>query len=271
MHGHNWLTLVTGGALTVAATASTEAMRTRQDPPAAPVYIDAVSSAEERAQLESLINEASSILRSAAFASNLMALQKHYPRIFANPDMPDVSPERLLNILRVKEPGTRYIRVPVALIGSAAYNDGSGSFNYIARTGSVHWNGEEPTGSMTLGRVNMYRYGLTDPVEKSCAINTMAHEISHTISRRAGKYIYAIADTSSGARPDKTVPLASYLVGAVAQCTWLQQKGRVGAGGVAACVKVFGTQNFNSNRCSQFGDGQPVVERDGLAEPAPPL
>jgi hypothetical protein len=226
---------------------------------------------EERVALSALISQAREVLESAEFTENMKALGAAYPRSFANPDWPDVSTERLLAILSLQEPGTHRIRIPVALIGSEAFNDGSGNFNYTARTGSTHWNGAEPTGSMALGRVTMYRWKQTNVVDRSCAISTMAHEMTHAISREAGRYRYAIEDTGIAFRTDKTTPLGSYLIGSVAQCTWLQRLTRIGSRDVAKCVAVFGTQNFNSNRCPQFADGQAVEERDGLAPPADPL
>ncbi len=251
------LLMITGAALLYGVAGSTQAIQAETKEADKPlVYIDAVSTDAERYQLQELLDEAVSTLKSDAFRTNLLALKTDYPKIFAHSGLPDASPERILKLLNAEEPNTRIIRVPVALIGSEAYNDGSGNFNYTARTGSTHWSGEEPVGSMSLGRVTMYRYKQENLVDKSCAINTVAHEMTHTISRVPGKYVFAISDTSVASRTDKSSPLASYLVGAVAQCTWLQQKKRIPSTGISACVKVFGTQNFNSARCSQFTPGQ---------------
>jgi len=266
------LLMITGTALLHGVAGSTPAIQSetkKADEP--PVYIDAVSTDVERDQLQELLNEAVRTLKSGSFRTNLLALKAEYPQIFAHPDLPDASPERIVKLLNAEEPNTRIIRVPVALIGSEAYNDGSGDFNYTARTGSTHWNGQEPVGSMSIGRVTMYRYKQGNVVDKSCAINTVAHEVTHTISRVPDKYVYAISDTSIASRTDKSSPLASYLVGAVAQCTWLEEKKRIPSTGISACVKVFGTQNFNSARCSQFTADQEVKERPGLADPAAPL
>jgi len=38
------------------------------------------------------------------------------------------------------------------------------------------------TGEIALGRLHFARYTRGDAVEKSCALNTMTHEIGHTLS-----------------------------------------------------------------------------------------
>ncbi|EGF92825.1 hypothetical protein ABI_12630 [Asticcacaulis biprosthecium C19] len=232
--------------------------------------IDGVASQEERELLQSLIQTSNDLLASPHFEENLLSLEGDYPEIFANPEWQAVSMRRLTDIVALREPGLTIIPVPVALFGSEAYSDNT-MFNYVARTGSTHFNGIDLPGAMSIGRVNMYRYRQNDVVDKSCAINTITHERLHQISRSPDKFDHAIADTFANKRTNTTLPLASYLVGAVAQCTWLQEQGRVPSGGLKSCVQVFGTQNFNNERCSQFVDGQDVVDRKGLAKPAEPL
>jgi hypothetical protein len=86
----------------------------------------------------------------------------------------------------------------------------------------------------------------------------------------------AFTDTKEGQssipnRKDASTPVASYLIGAVAQCTWLERQGRLGQEDVPACVEVFGVRAFNWDRCGQFAGGEPVAERSGLPPPARPL
>lgn len=238
--------------------------------PAATVYIGAVSTTDEEAQLSRLIAESFRILRSDRFAANLLSMRTTYPTVYANPDWPAVPPERVVRIIRLQEPDTHYVRVPAALVGSQAYRDPT-FLNYTARTGPIHWDGTGLPSAMSIGRVNMFRYAQTDDVDRSCAINTMAHEIIHTISRTPGAYVFAFTDTGIADRADKTAPLASYLIGSVAQCTYLQEIGRVPAEGLAACVAVFGTRNFNNARCNRFTNGEAVEERPDLPAPADPL
>lgn len=223
-----------------------------------PVYIDGVGSDQERIDTKTLFDEAYQTLRSDAFRKNLLSLKDTYPRIYANPRISSVDAARIMDIIDLKEKDTRFIRMPISLVGGQSYNDAS-MFNYTARTGSTGINGDEPAGSMSLGRVNLYRYRQPDIVDKSCAINTAAHELSHAISDKPGSYRYAIMDTALSEAPDKTSAIASYLIGSVAQCTYLQQKGRVKANGLAACVTVFGTTSFNNVRCDNFSGGGDIL------------
>lgn len=115
-----------------------------------------------------------------------------------------------------------------------------------------------------------------DAVTRSCAINVAAHEYAHTISLTPMGYRPAFTDTNEVARaiPDRRhpgTPVASYLIGAVAQCTWLETQGRIGPDDVRACIEVFGTTGFNWSRCGQFAGGEPVALRPGLAPAVPPL
>jgi hypothetical protein len=84
-------------------------------------------------------------------------------------------------------------------------------------------------------------------------------------------FLLGLTAPSAQVRADKAAPLASYLIGSVAQCTYLQEIGRVPAGGLGACVAVFGTRNFNNARCNRFTNGEAVEERADLPAPADPL
>ena len=129
---------------------------------------------------------------------------------------------------------------------------------------------------INLGRNAIERYRSPNLVMQSCAINVAAHEYAHTISTTPLGYGIAFTDTNQ-VRPQITdrqhpgSPVASYLIGAVAQCTWLQLKGRIGASEVATCVDTFGVNAFNWDRCNQFAADQPVGPRPGLPAPAPSL
>lgn len=249
-----------------------------QPPPsgahAQPVYIDAVTSEQERRELNALIRDASDVLASPLFRANLASLAAEYPVVFASPTRATLSVTGVLDILTLTAPGARQAPTAVALVGGEAY--GGGDFNYTARTGTTGAYPSQPSASsMSLGRVSMYRYrrwnaaspATGDVVDHACAINTMAHEISHTIYM--GPVDQAFVDTIG--RTDKTAPLASYLIGSAAQCTYLQSRGRIAAADFRTCVQIFGVHNFNNLRCEAFSNGRKVELRADLPPPAPPL
>ena len=126
-------------------------------------------------------------------------------------------------------------------------------------------------------------YTSGDVVKKSCAINSMAHEMSHLIGRRgASGFETVFHDSAAGAQCKKpsnadAMSVASYLVGSVAQCIWLQRQGRLakddskGRGSTASmedCVRVFGVIAFNRARCWSFADSDVIRERANIPCPA---
>jgi hypothetical protein len=228
------------------------------------VTIGAYSGEAERARLADWMAQTKAVLHSPEFAANLRSVAATYPQVYLDHDFENkpilATVQRVLDILQPVA-GFRYVNVPVALVGGtgdeAAY---AGWTGYYADDGFS-------LGSMTIGRRHMARWMSNDAVERSCAVNTMAHEMSHTISVHENFYIMAFRDQDRRKAP-ASVPAASYMIGTAAQCTWLQQQGRLPANGFGACLAVFGTRHFNSNRCPSFADGQPVKERPDLPAPA---
>ncbi len=251
------------------AAASSSSTTTAPPPAAAGTrpYIDAVSSADERHALEDLIQRADDVLHSEAFAKNLAALAATYPTVYISASRPAGTLQDVADLLALRVPGSRQVPVAVALVGSESYG---GAFNYSAYTGPISaFSDSEPSaGSMSLGRVNMFRLRQWDPVTRagdivdhSCAINTMTHEMTHTISTDSELYVLAFTDEGV---VGGDVPVASYLVGSVAQCTYLQLQKRIEESGVSACVEIFGVRAFNNLRCPAFSAGQPIEARDDL-------
>ena len=112
---------------------------------------------------------------------------------------------------------------------------------------------------MSIGRRHLRRYRSTNAVERSCAINTFAHERSHTFSSSLKYANLMIEDAGTGSPPvGGSVPIASYLIGSVAQCTALQNAGRIQAESVKACVAAFGVSDYWNTRCDQFNASEAV-------------
>ena len=93
----------------------------------------------------------------------------------------------------------------------------------------------------------------SDVVEaKACAINTVAHEWTHTVLSERGSTHFAYDDDGHEGS-DKA--LVSYTVGAVAQCVFLQSVAIAGKQPYAAidvetCVNSVGTTTFNVSSCN---------------------
>lgn len=225
----------------------------------------------ERETVARLFDQAWGVLRSPQFRQNLLSLNATYPVIYARPDDQDATVEDIARIVTLDRPGARYARVAVRLVGEDDTRD----------PGREHASAGEGQGygryaDMDFGRALLGQFRSADVVERSCAINAAAHEYAHTITLTPIGYSIAFTDTTRGeqriARRDHPgSPIASYVIGATAQCTWLQQQGRIGPGDLAACVDVFGVGIFNMDRCEKFARGQPVAARPGLPRAGDPL
>ena len=139
-----------------------------------------------------------------------------------------------------------------------------GGMGYFSQDGEIH-----------LPPEVVVQWRAQDPVVRSCALNTLAHEIAHTVSVSPFVFTPAFTDTSldqpriPGRRPGES-PIGSYLIGSAAQCAWLAREGRIEEAERGHCVEVFGTAGFN-DRCEAFGAGEPVRERAGLPPRMPGL
>jgi hypothetical protein len=209
-------------------------------------YVSPTSSEAEATDLQRWIGQTSAVLGSTEFARNIGLI------VDANKDVSlggSVAKQSVLEQL-IRDDGSpyRYHRTAITLVGDQ--NDAS------AFTGHV---GEQSNGTFTiasrLGRRHLARFRSTDPVERSCAINTMAHEMSHTIVNHPTWSQYVLED---GTGVGGATPIASYVIGTVAQCTYLESLGRIPKAGLANCVAAFGKSEFFNNRCGNYAAGQEV-------------
>lgn len=246
-------------ALGVAAAVALSATAVSSQPS---VTIDGVANQRERTELQALMDSARTVLASKAFTDNLRSLgattkvyrdgARNQPRL--------ITIQELIEMLGSRG-GFRFVPTAAALSGSE--NLFGGLTGWI---GATETDGTQ-AGSLTLYRGDMARWRSQDVVERSCALNTMAHELSHTISAEPKRFWQALLDYNRFDAPAAT-PASSYLIGTVAQCTWLQQKKRVTAKGFGQCVAVFGTRHFNNRRCRSFAANQDVEPRVGLPSEA---
>lgn len=213
-----------------------------------------------------LLQAGYAVLRSDAFRANLEALQDRYPVIYARPSRQDIDPKTMAATIALEPLGSRFAPAQAAIV------DGGGAALGAAGEGGTSGRYTD----LLITREVLAAFASPDVVTRSCAINVAAHEYAHTISLTPVGYRVAFADTNETQRAitdrrNPGTPVASYLAGAVAQCTWLEQQGRIGRADIRGCVEVFGVAAFNWSRCGQFAGGEPVAPRPGLARAAPPL
>ena len=220
----------------------------------------------ERSAAGRLLEEAYETLRSRQFAEAMTALAERYPVVYARDAAQDMSPAQIARIVGLQPFGSRYAPAQVAVV-----DDGGAE---LASAGEGGTSGRYS--DVLVSRPVLADYRSADIVRRSCAINVAAHEYAHTISLTPMGFHIAFTDTNARQRMipnrrDPESPVASYLIGAVAQCVWLASEGRIGRGDIPACVDVFGVRGFNWDRCRQFAGGEAVALRPGLAPEGPAL
>jgi len=248
--------LVGGLSLYREVTGQNDGSDLRADSRLAPAY---------QAQLLEAARTAYAILRTPEFAAALTGAAGDQP-IYVSRDRGERTAESVLEDLTGRG---RYLPVQLIMMDPAAAQSGwhyaaGGGLGYVSQDGEIH-----------LPPDVLADWAADDLVRRSCAVNTLAHEIAHTISISPFVFTPAFTDTRLGERaiPRRGAgdsPVASYLIGSAAQCAWLQQQGRIAASEVRACVEVFGTRGFN-DRCRAFAAGEPVRDRPGLPPPMRPL
>lgn len=224
--------------------------------------------AAEAADLLAAGRTAYDVLASPEFAAVLRAAAGD-GAIYAARDRQSVSADQVLEDL---SGAGRYLPADITLL--AGQRDDPASWHHASAGGIGYF---RQRAEVVLGREVLSQWRAADAVERSCAVNTLAHEVAHTVSTSPLVFTNAFTDTRLGEREipgrrDRSTPVASYLIGASAQCAWLQQQGRVARSAEAAraCVHVFGTRGFN-DRCRAFAQGETVRERPGLPPTMPPL
>lgn len=206
---------------------------------------------ETRASVEDLLDQTRKIITSTRFRERLAA--------YGEPDLLRMSPTgdyedgktvlaSFLGALPQRRP------VPVTITtGTDADGDGASTVTCDAGTRAV----------IQLSPAVLKWWRRSSAMAKSCAINTIAHELTHTVVDFAKDEARQPYTDSGGALTwllgDERV--VSYTVGALAQCTYLEQ-----AGGLVAsfdqCLHDRGTHSFNASGCD---DGE---DPSGPEEPA---
>lgn len=195
----------------------------------------------DRVDMTSLVNEAVSIMTENAFVEYATALKAQYPKVWFEKSQGFGDAEKVGKTVTHPQEPIRYI--PASVV----------PFKGWAKTG-----GEEGKVKISVSPKLLQRWRSTDVVMRSCAINTMAHEISHTLSRSSKTYLYAFMDTGVGKKARRTPP-ASYLTGNMALCGYLIRHGRIEKSGLKSCMNVwYKLKGFQAHRCDDFPGNTPI-------------
>jgi len=226
----------------------------------------------EKAAVEFWIEETISLLQSPDFETNFMRASLLYPEIYVSESQDVIPSVKLLERLHTKDRRRKSLWWPkttVILRGETPTRaPDRQSFGFEANRTAITrpiriGEAAAKTGQIELGRLHFARYVYGDPVERSCALNTMAHEISHTLSEKKNRFWMHILDSQEHVTPPAGVYEAGYFIGTIAQCTYLQTISRISEKAFEACLLTFSNpetgSRFKSSACDDFPKSKPVT------------
>lgn len=200
-----------------------------------PPALDATITEEgERRDTQALIDATFAVLRSQAFQSGVMAAAIFPDGLWLSAHGETIPAREAL----------------------AAYLGLDPRFTNVVST--VQWTTGNETGPMPgkttealiqLGPAVLAQWRAPCALRRSCAINSMAHELTHTIPQKQGAYDYLFTDDDRSWATREHRALVSYTFGSVAQCVYLQQAGALDGSNLEECVRRWGTNQFYSHDC----------------------
>lgn len=237
-----------------------------------------VAAGEEEAELREICNQSLRLLQSNEFRTNLLSLKTAENKVVgaASASGPQfVTFDQLADVAALKSNDLHKYRSHFVLHGT--YFDTGNVYTGTCKLGSATRDcrayefednrdnefvatrvvtlGADSILESVVGRKIHERWRAKSLDRKSCAINTFSHEIMHAFSKIdvTGYHENYFVDTLELTKATQYggYAIATYLVGSVAQCTWLQQNGRVAleATAFAQCVQRYGLNKFNSDEC----------------------
>lgn len=228
----------------------------------------------DKEALTAWIDEALALFKSPDFETNYRRASLSFPQVFVSKTEDIIPSALLLKRLKTEDPhmtGLWWPKTTVVLDGEPASHaqDRFGFGFKGSRKAVAGPHGDRAkTGQIEIGRLHLARYTEGDAVEKSCALNTLVHEISHTLSDTPGAYHMHILDSQRGVTPPRGIFEASYFIGVVAQCTYLETIGRTVPSEFESCILTFSdpalSSRFRSSACDDFPAGKPISPQGRL-------
>ena len=224
----------------------------------------------DKDDLSAWIEDAVALFRSPGFEANMTQAALLFPEVYLSKSEDVIPTQTLLKRLKTEDPsvpGLWWPKTYVVLDGELATR-AENRFGFTGSRKAVagpHPNEPAPqtTGQIKIGRLHLARFSQGDAVEKSCALNTLVHEISHTLSETPDIYWMHILDSQRGAVPPRGMFEASYFIGVIAQCTYLESLGRISPSEFNSCILTFSdpslSSRFRSSACDDFPGDKPVT------------
>lgn len=187
---------------------------------------------EHRRALQELIDTTLAITSSRQFADRMDSLGKPYRGLWLSPSGDVLSPAQVAQIYGGRHRRARPVPITVTFV-----DRGNAVTTFDDQVTPARATIKIPAGILA----NWTSNSLT---RRSCAVNTMAHELTHTISSsdRVGTWVF---EDGVGLRWARLMRrhLVSYTVGGVAQCIMLEHH-RPLTGGFKECLRTWGKAPF---------------------------
>lgn len=221
---------------------------------------------DERQTVERWLKDGIEMIQSDRFFDNLAQVSDAYSEVWVSQERGAATPSDITKLLKLSTQDisdVNWAKTSVNLQGKAKRANTGIGYNDRKRNTRATVGKTGVGGKMTFGRVHLDRYINGDTVEKSCAMNTLTHEISHTLSETANKLDWVFIDEEGDTDRPGNMLKASYFIGVVAQCTYLQNVGRVAENDLDACMKTFADPElkfqFQTIACDEFPDQDAVT------------
>lgn len=206
-------------------------------------YADQIDGAA-RTVIDSLHAEASKLVADTSF----QLFVEDIDAVAASADGDPISGRRLYALYTGRDPNRPLMRI--------CYRTSSGGRSETANTGFAKniagcGTADEVVAAVTLRSATLTRARSTKREERACAINTIAHEWAHIVSASSPEGTGHQMQFLDDDHDHQAAPVASYVLGAVAQCLYLKQSYESGRFDVRKCIEAVGTNAFDSSSCKE--------------------
>ncbi|HTU11728.1 MAG TPA: hypothetical protein VMG08_12620 [Allosphingosinicella sp.] len=200
-----------------------------QGPVAAPLPDPHLSAGDIR-EIADLIAETQRVIGLPAFERNLRAVEAEFGLIRQSRAGRELSAAMIADLYAGRDPRYRF------------------------RPVMVGWNSSESTsitregGTILLATNVRDRWRLGTVRSRALAINSLAHEFAHTLSRGPAEANIDFVFTDGGSLLgwfSRRAPVATYTIGTVAQCTFLEEQMAL-RGSLFDCMRRYGLSSFRT-------------------------
>lgn len=214
------------------------------------VEIDSRITGRDRQDLQVLVDSAVALIVRPQLAQTGAAVSAANPGVFLRRDLRLRNSEQIAKVLASPPASWSYLSTRLIVADGGAV------------TGRNRLNTPHAL-RIRIQRDRLRLWRSRNRVARSCALNTTAHEISHTLVSSPTHFRPVFTDTGPGSHVNRT--FASYLTGNMVQCTFLRLTRRIDERGIGRCVPMWTAWNertdhvaFQRGRCEGFNETEPV-------------